>query len=186
MAEQQTIKMSNGIDMDVLWNTINAVKDEPALGKSKFRIHNKWLKGGYNKTMVSDFYGAGQENFHKQTFVLEADEPEVLAGEDRASNPVEQLLHSLAACMTSSMVYHAATRGIEIEELESHLEGDLDIQGFMGLSPDVRKGYENIRVTFKVKTDPANIETLRELAEFSPVLDVVRHGTSVDLKVEPM
>jgi len=186
MTEQQTINVSNGVDMDVLWKTIDAVKEEPSLGKSRFRIHNKWLKGGYNKTTVSDFYGAGQENSHKQMFVLEADEPEVLAGADGAANPVEHLLHSLAACLTTSMVYHAATRGIEIEELESHLEGELDIRGFMGLSPDVRKGYQNIRVTFKVKTDPGNVEKLRELADFSPVFDVVSHGTSVDLKVEPM
>jgi uncharacterized OsmC-like protein len=186
MAEQQTIKVSNGVDMDVLWKTINAVKEEPSLGKSKFRVHNKWLKGGYNKTTVSDFYGAGQENSHKQTFALEADEPEILAGKDLAANPVEQLLHSLAACLTTSMVYHAATRGIEIEELESHLEGELDIRGFMGLSSDVRKGYQNIRVTFRVKTDSENVERLRELAEFSPVFDVVSNGTSVDLNIEPM
>ncbi|MHC4433419.1 MAG: OsmC family protein [Planctomycetota bacterium] len=186
MAEKQTINVSNGIDMDVLWKTINAVKEEPSLGKSRFRIHNKWLKGGFNNTTVSDFYGAGQENAHKQTFVLEADEPEILAGEDLAANPVEQLLHSLAACLTTSMVYHAATRGIEIEELESHLEGELDIQGFMGLSPEVRKGYQNISVTFKVKTESGNIEKLRELAEFSPVFDVVSNGTSVDLNIEPM
>ena len=185
MAVQETITVCNGIDMDALWRTINAVKDEPAFGKSKFRIHNKWLKGGYNETTVSDFYGAGQENPHKQTFVLDADEPEVLAGEDHAANPAEQLLHALAACLTTSMVYHAATRGIEIEELESRLEGDLDLQGFMGLSPDVRKGYQNIRITFRVKTDSENVEKLRELAEFSPVLDVVSRGTSVDIKVEP-
>ncbi len=186
MTEQQTINVSNGIDMDVLWKTINAVKEEPSLGKSKFRIHNKWLKGGYNKTTVKDFCTIGEERSHKNELGLEADEPEVLAGTDKGANPVEHLLNALAACLTSSMVYHAATRGIEIEELESRLEGELDLQGFMGLSPDVRKGYESIRVTFKVKTDPANIEILRELAEFSPVFDVVRHGTSVDLRIEPM
>jgi uncharacterized OsmC-like protein len=84
------------------------------------------------------------------------------------------------------MVYHAATRGIEIQELESDLEGDLDIRGFMGLSKDVRKGYENIRVTFKVKADTENLEKFRELAEYSPVFDVVSHGTNVDIRVEPM
>jgi uncharacterized OsmC-like protein len=186
MTEQQTIKVSNGLDMDVLWEAITSVKEDAELGKSKFRIHNKWQKGGYNRTTVDDFYTIGEERSHKEELGLEADEPEVLAGTDKGANPVEHLLNALAACLTSSMVYHAATRGIEIEELESHLEGELDLQGFMGLSPDVRKGYQNIRVTFKVKTDPANIETLRELAEFSPVFDVVRHGTSVDLKVEPM
>ena len=186
MAVQETIKVCNGIDMDALWNTINAVKDEPVLGKSKFRIHNKWLKGGHNETTVSDFYGAGQENSHKDTFLLEADEPELLAGEDHAANPVEHLLHALAGCLTSSMVYHAATRGIEIKELESRVEGELDMNGFLGLSTRVRKGYQNIRVTFRVKTDSGDLDTLRELAEFSPVLDVVSHGTLVDLKVESM
>ncbi len=186
MTEQQTIKVSNGVDMDVLWKSINAVKEEPSLGKSKFRIHNKWLKGGYSRTTVKDFYAIGEEHSHKNELGLEADEPDILAGTDLGANPVEHLLNALAACLTSSMVYHAATRGIEIEELESRLEGELDLQGFMGLAPDVRKGYENIRVTFRVKTDPANIETLREFAGFSPVFDVVRHGTSVDLKIEPM
>jgi organic hydroperoxide reductase OsmC/OhrA len=165
MAEQETIKVCNGIDMDALWTTINAVKDEPVLGKSEFRIHNKWLKGGQNKTTVSDFYAAGQENPHKDPFLLEADEPELVAGQDQAANPVEYLLHALAACLTSTMVYHAATQGIEIEELESRLEGELDMNGFLGLSARVR---------------------LKELAEFSPVLDVVSHGTPVDLKVESM
>jgi len=123
---------------------------------------------------------------HKETFMLEADEPEILAGQDHAANPVEHLLHALAGCLTSSMVYHAATRGIEIEELESRLEGELDMNGFLGLSSDVRKGYQNIRVTSRVKTNSENLDTLRELAEFSPVLDVVSHGTLVDLKVESM
>ncbi|MHC4120332.1 MAG: OsmC family protein [Planctomycetota bacterium] len=186
MAEQQTIKVSNGVDMDMLWKSINSVKEKPELGRSKFCIRNKWFKGGYNKSTVMDFHTIGEECSHKTELGLEADEPEILAGTDKGPNPVEHLLNALAACLTTSMVYHAATRGIEIEELESHLEGELDLQGFMGLSPDVRKGYENIRVTFRVKTDPENIETLRELAEFSPVFDVVRHGTKVDLRIEHM
>ncbi len=186
MAEQQTVSIFNGIDMGALWSTINAVKHEPDLGKCKFRIHNRWLKGGHNQTTVSDFYAARQEIPHKETLLLDADEAEILAGHDQAANPVEHLLHALAGCLTSSMVYHAATRGIEIKELESRLEGDLDMSGFLGLSTQVRKGYQNIRVTFRVKTDNEDLDTLKELAEFSPVLDVVSNGTSVDLKVESM
>ena len=185
MAEHQTIKMSNGIDMDVLWNTINAVKDEPALGKSKFRVHNKWQKGGYNKTTVSDFYGAGQENSHKQPFELHADEPPILAGEDQGPNPVEHLLNALAGCLTTAMVAHAAVRGIHIEELESEIEGDLDINGYLGLSKDVPKEYTDIRVKIKVKTDVDNMERLKRLAEYSPVYNTLIHGTNVDIQVEP-
>ncbi len=115
--------------------------------------------------------------------MLEADEPPVLLGEDRTANPVEYLLHALASCLTSSIIYKAAARGITIESLESTLEGDLDARAFLELSNDVRKGYQNIRVTFKVKSG-ASPEELKECAEFSPVLDVVTHGTPVSLRIE--
>ena len=86
--------------------------------------------------------------------------------------------------MTTTMVYHAAVRGIELEEVESKLEGDLDLSGFMDLSDEVRPGYEEIRVNFKVKTDIEDLERLKELIRFSPVYDVVSKGTNVKVQVE--
>ena len=121
---------------------------------------------------------------HREEFHLDADEPPVLAGEDQGASPVEHLLNALAACMTTSMVYHAAVRGIQIEALESELEGDIDMRDFTGLAPEVRKGYQAIRVKFKVKTDEANLEKLKALTEFSPVFDVVSNGTQVDVTIE--
>ncbi|MHC4528777.1 MAG: OsmC family protein [Planctomycetota bacterium] len=184
MAEQKTIKIVNGVDTDVLHKLIESVKEVPALAQSLLRVDNKWVTGGHNQTTVGDFFGAGQENSHEQTFVLDADEPPLLAGRDKGASPVEHLLHALAACLTTTLVYHAAVRGIEMQELESHLEGDLDIRGFMGLSEDVRKGYQNIRVTFKVKTDEENVEKFKELAQFSPVFDAVSNATPVDVQIE--
>ncbi len=176
--------ITNGIDVTELENTIEAVKAEPELAKFQFRAKNRWDMGGYNRTTVKGFYGAGEEHgAEDRTFVLEADEPPVLLGEDRTANPVEYLLHALASCLTSSIVYKAASRGITIESLESTLEGDLDARAFLGVSNDERKGYQNIRVTFKVKSD-ASPEVLKECAEFSPVLDVVTHGTPVSLRIE--
>jgi uncharacterized OsmC-like protein len=107
-----------------------------------------------------------------------------LGSEDKGANPVEHLLHALAACVTTSMVCHAAVRGIRIDELESELEGDIDLRGFLGLSQDVRKGYQNICIKFKIKTDEENLEKLKALAEFSPGFDVVSNGTSVDIQIE--
>lgn len=179
-------KIGNGINLDNLQKTIDAMKDQPELAKSKFRVHNKWVSGGHNRSKINDFYGAGQAMFHKHTFKLEADEPAVLAGTDHGANPVEYLLSALASCMTTSMVYHAAVRGIKIDRLESELEGDIDLQGFTGLSTDVRKGFSNIRVTFRVRTDAENLERLKELTEFSPVRDTVCNGTSVDVRMERM
>jgi uncharacterized OsmC-like protein len=174
----------NGIDVAEFENTVQAVKAQPELGKFQFRATNRWDMGGYNRTTIKGFYGAGQEHgAEDRSFVLEADEPPILLGEDRTANPVEYLLHALASCLTSSIIYKAAARGITIESVESKLEGDLDARAFLELSSDVRKGYQKIRATFKVKSD-ASAEALKECAECSPVLDVITHGTPVSLRVE--
>jgi uncharacterized OsmC-like protein len=184
MSEQKETNTVNGINMDVLEGTVNAIKENPELGESKFHIHNKWISAGQNRSNVTDFFSAGQVIPHEQPFELDADEPCVLGSNDKGANPVEHLLHALAACVTTSMVCHAAVRGIKIEELESELEGDIDLRGFLGLSGNVRKGYRNIQIRFKVKTDEENLEKLKELTAFSPVFDVVSNGTSVDIHVD--
>jgi uncharacterized OsmC-like protein len=174
----------NGIDVMEFANTVQAVKAEPELGKFQFRGTNRWEMGGYNRTTIRGFYGAGEEHgAEDRSFVLEADEPPILFGEDRTANPVEYLLHALASCLTSSIIYKAAARGITIESVESKLEGDLDARAFLELSNDVRMGYQKIRASFKIKSD-ASAEELKKCAEFSPVLDVITHGTPVSLRVE--
>ena len=111
------------------------------------------MDGNHNRSEVTGFYGARQEITHAQAFTMDADEPPILAGQDTAPNPVEHLLHALASCLTTSMVAHAAVRGIAIEELESELEGDIDLNGFLGLDGNVPKGYTEIRARFRVKAD---------------------------------
>lgn len=183
MAEK-TAKTVNGVDVGAVEGTVEAIKGKPDIAKFKFRLHNKWMDGGHNHSTVGKFYGANQENSHLKAFEWDADEPPMLAGKDLGANPVEHLLNALAACVTTTMVYHAAIRGIKIEELESDLEGDIDLRGFLGLSKDVRRGYENIRVNFKVKTDAENIEKLKALSKLSPVFDVTSNGTKVDINIE--
>ena len=184
MAEQKTINLVNDIDIDVLQNTVSAIQEEPELGKCRFHVTNKWLGANHNCTTVSSFYGAKQETAHKEPFEVHADEPAILAGQDQAANPVEHLLHALASCVTTSLVAHAAVRGIHLEEVESEIEGDLDMQGYLGLSKEAPKGYTDIRVKFKVKTDEENTERLKRLAEYSPVYNTLIHGTNVDIEIE--
>ncbi len=185
MAEQQTINKINGVDVDILQNTVSNIKQDPDLGKCRFHVRNKWIDGNHNRTTVTSFYGAKQENEHQQTFELDADEPPVLAGHDQAPNPVEHLLNSLAACLTTSLVAHAAVRGIHLDEVESEIEGDLDLQGFLGISKDVPRGYTDIRIKFKVKSNETNMDKLKRLAEFSPVYNSLINGTNVDIQIEP-
>jgi uncharacterized OsmC-like protein len=182
---EKPANLVNGIELDKLQETINAIKQDAELGSCKFRARNKWLGASHNFTTITGFYGAKQEIPHKQRFELHADEPPILAGSDEGANPVEHLLNALAACVTTSMVAHAAVRGINIEELESELEGDIDLRGFLGLSDEVPKGFTEIRVRFKVKADVANMERLKELAAYSPVFNTITQGAHVDIHIEP-
>lgn len=174
----------NGVNVEQLGANISAIQGNTELAKFQFRATNTWINGGHNRTTIKEFYGVGQEDTTRtEPFVLDADEPPVLLGEDHGANPVEFVLHALASCMTTSMVYHAAVQGIKIDAVESRLEGDLDIQGVLGLSPDVRPGYQNLRVHFTVKSD-APAETLRELTKFSPVFDMMTNPVPVAISVQ--
>lgn len=175
----------NGIHMETLQGTVNAIEQQPELGQCRFRARNRWLGGNHNCTTVTGFYGANQEIAHKQQFELHADEPPILAGHDEGANPVEHLLNALAACVTTSMVAHAAVRGIHIEELESELEGDIDLRGFLGLDTHVPKGFTDIRIKFRVKSDVDNMERLKRLTSYSPVFNTITQGARVDIQVEP-
>jgi uncharacterized OsmC-like protein len=173
----------NDIDIDILGKTIAAVKDDPDLAKCRFRAANRWLGGNRNVGRVRTFYAAKQELEHRETFEVHADEPPILAGDDSAANPVEHLLTALASCLTTSMVAHAAVQGIDIEMLESEVEGEIDLNGYLGLKDDVPRGYQNIRIKFTVASD-ADTEQLHRLAAHSPVLNTLLDGVHVDLQVE--
>jgi uncharacterized OsmC-like protein len=180
-------KTVNGVAVDDLYKTIDIIKATPAIAKFKFRVHNQWVDGGQNASTADTFYGAGGEQSRKKPFVLEADEPPILLGKDTGANPVEHLLHALASCLTTSMVYHAAARGVHIEEVESSLEGDLDLHGFLALDKNVRNGYQGIQVKFKIKTDVPD-EKLQEISQLgpghSPVFDSLTNGVPVSVTAE--
>jgi uncharacterized OsmC-like protein len=173
----------NDIDIDILGQTIASVKDDPDLGKCKFRAANRWIGANRNVGKVKTFYAAKQELEHAEAFETYADEPPILAGDDSAANPVEHLLTALAACLTTSMVAHAAVHGIDIDMLESEVEGEIDLNGYLSLQDDVPRGYQQIRIKFTVESD-ADTQELQRLAEFSPVLNTIVQGARVDIQVD--
>src|SRR5438046_5838028 len=149
-----TDTVRNGVDTAQLFGTLDAVKADPELAKFQFRARNHWIDGAHNRTTIRDFYAAKQEDTSREkAFVIDAGEPAILIGTDTGANPAEYLLHALAACLTTSLVYVAAARGVRLTEVESTLEGDMDVQGALGLSNDVRNGFEHIRVSFRVAGD---------------------------------
>jgi uncharacterized OsmC-like protein len=181
--------ITNGVNVDDLTKTIQAVKAQPEIAKFKFNVSNCWLGGAHNRSTVNGFRGAMQDNEHTSRFVMDAGEHPVLLGNDEGANPVEFLLHALAACVTTSIVYHAAAQGIEIEAIESKIEGDLDLRGFLGIDPNVRNGYERIRMTMKILPNASDLQWAKLAAigpAFSPVFDSVTKGVPVDLRAERM
>ena len=181
---QQVQVQLNGVNLSQMERAVKAVTEKPSLAQFQFRLENRWINGGHNRSTVKGFCGAGQEDtIRTEPFVLEADEPLLLLGRDQGADPAEHVLHALAASLTTALVYHAAARGITIEAVESRLEGEIDIQGFLGLSDQVRKGFQNVRVNFKVKTD-APAASLRELCQFSPVYDIVTNPVPVSISIE--
>ena len=177
----------NGVDTQQMYGTLDAIKADASLARFQFRAQNRWIDGAHNRSTIQGFYGAGQEDASRtQSFSLDAGEPAVLLGSDTGPNPAEALLHALAACLTTSLVYVAAARKVRLTEVESTLEGEMDVRGCLGLSDEVRNGFTAIKVSFKVKGD-APPEKLREVVERaqarSAVFDMVSHGVPVEVGV---
>ena len=173
----------NGVTVSKVMDVIGAIEENPENARFQFRLNNRWDNAGLNHSRIQAFHALGREETRGKPFVVDNDEPQITSGGDSAPNPMEYVLHALAGCLTSTMVYHAAVQGIEIESVESELEGDMDVRGMLGLSDEVRKGYSHVRVRMRVKSE-ASAETLRELALFSPVYDIVSRSLPVEVVLE--
>jgi uncharacterized OsmC-like protein len=176
----------NGVDTATLFATLDAVKGNPDIAKFQFRATNRWVSGTHNQSTIHGFHGALQEMTHQQPWTFDADHPAVLVGNDNGPTPVEYVLHALAACLTAGLANIAAARGVTLTEVESTVEGDIDLLGILGLSDQVRNGYQQIAVRFKVRGDDP--EKLRQVIEQSrqrsAVFDIVTNGVPVSIEVD--
>jgi uncharacterized OsmC-like protein len=185
-AKRERVAM-NGVDVPTLFATINAVKEQPELAKFRFRASNRWVKGTHSQSKAEALTGAGATHAQTGAFKFDSDHPPVLCGAGNGPTPVEFLLYGLAGCLTAGIANIAAARGVTLTEVESTVEADADLRGILGISDEVRNGYEKIRVSFKIKGD-APAEKLRAIVEQSrarsAVFDVITNGTPVEISVE--
>jgi uncharacterized OsmC-like protein len=182
-----TDTIRNGVDTEKMFATLDLIKAQPELAKFQFRATNRWIGGAHNRSTIKDFYAAGGDDTSRaEAFEVDAGEPAILLGTDTGANPAEYLLHALAACLTTSIVYVAAARGVELTSVESTLTGDMDVRGALGVDPEPRNGFERIAISFRVSGD-APAEKLREVVERakqrSAVYDMVTDGVPVALEV---
>jgi len=185
-AIKETTNQTNGLDMDALIGTVEAIKQDPSLGAFEFRATNQWINGGENRSRIKEFYGAGSEDESRsEAFTFTNGEPPVLLGANEGANPVEFLLHALAGCVTTTTVLHAAARGIRIERLATELVGSIDLQGLLALDDTVPVGYEQIQINMDIKANCSD-EELDELLAFakdhSPVCNTVCRPVPVIVK----
>jgi uncharacterized OsmC-like protein len=178
--------MRNGVDTATLFATLDAVKAAPQAAKFQFRADNRWVDGTHSRGTIHGYFGAGEERTHERSFTFDADHPAVLVGRDNGPTPVEFVLHALAACLTAGLANIAAARGIRLTEVRSTVSGDIDLNGILGLDPEVRNGYHHITVRFAVRGD-APAEKLRELVAQSQarsaVYDVITNQVPVTIEV---
>jgi uncharacterized OsmC-like protein len=176
----------NGVDRDALFGTINLVGENPELGRFRFRASNRWVTGTHSRTTIDGFYGAGEERAHVQASTYDADHPQILVGADNGPTPVEFLLHAIATCLTAGIANVASARGIVLNSVESSVEGDIDLRAILGLTDEVRNGYQQVRVSFQIDAD-ASDEDVRALVEQSTarsaVFDVLTNGVPVAVDV---
>jgi uncharacterized OsmC-like protein len=182
-----TDTIRNGVDTEKMFATLDLIKAQPELAKFQFRATNRWIEGAHNRSAIKDFYAAGGEDTTRsEAFEIDAGEPAILLGVDTGPNPAEYLLHALAACLTTSIVYVAAARKVELSSVESTLTGEMDVRGALGVDEEPRNGFERIEVSFRV-TGNAPDEKLREVVERgqkrSAVYDMVTNGVPVDMQV---
>lgn len=186
---QEREKFVNGINVDQLFGTIDNIRENPEIARFKFRATNQWVSGTHNQATVKDFFGALEEDSSRAPMVFEIDEPPVLCGTNLGVNPVEFLLVALSGCLTTSMIAHAAARGIEIRKVESRYEGDLDVRGFLGMSDDVPVAYQKIGVYFNIDADipEDRKEELVEMAKkYSPVYNSITKPIPVSVQLDKM
>jgi uncharacterized OsmC-like protein len=178
--------VDNGVNVQALLDAREALKGAPEATKFTWRASCKWQSGTYSKTTLRSFFGLGQEQQHKTETSFEADHPEIFAAEDRGITPIEYVLVGLASCLTAGVAAVAQNRGVQLRSVESKVEGTMDIRGILGMDSEVRNGYDNIKVTFKIDADASkkDIEAIvAQSQKRSAVYDAITNPVNVTVEV---
>jgi uncharacterized OsmC-like protein len=181
-----TTGVNNGVNVQALLDAREALKGAPEAAKFTWRASCKWQNGTHSKANIHGFFGLGEEQKHRTETSFDADHPEIFASADLGITPIEYVLVGLASCLTAGVAAVAQNRGIQLHSVESKLEGKMDIRGILGIDSDVRNGYDDIKVTFKIDADASknDIEALvAQSQKRSAVYDVITNPVNVTVEV---
>jgi uncharacterized OsmC-like protein len=178
--------VNNGVNVDALIAAREALTAMPAAAQFKWRAGCEWKNGTHSHSTVESFFGLGEEQHRKKTFKFDADHPEVFASEDKGATPVEYVLVGLASCLTAGVAAIAQHRNIQLRKVTATIEGDMDLQGILGIDSDVRNGFGTIKVRYEIDADAKreDIEALvAQSQKRSAVYDIVTNPTNVVVEV---
>jgi uncharacterized OsmC-like protein len=178
--------VNNGVNVQALLDAREALRGAPEAAKFTWRASCKWQNGTHSKTNVQNFFGLGQEQQHKTETSFDADHPEIFASEDKGITPIEYVLVGLASCLTAGVAAVAQNRGVQLRSVESKLEGKMDLRGILGVDSDVRNGYDDIKVTFKIDADAPKKEIEALVAQSqkrSAVYDIIANPVNITVEV---
>jgi uncharacterized OsmC-like protein len=178
--------VDNGVNVEFLLTAREALAAQPEAADFKWRVTNTWLRGTHSRSSVHGFFGLGEERTHRSEFVFEGDHPEVFSSEDQGATPVEVLLVSLASCLTAGVAAVAQNREIQLHSVSATLQGDMDVRGILGVDPEVRNGFGQIKVIYQIEADatPDDIKALvAQSQKRSAVYDIITNPTNVVVEV---
>jgi uncharacterized OsmC-like protein len=178
--------VDNGVNVAALLDAREALTAAPEAARFQWRASTTWVNGTHSRSTVHEFSGLGAEHTHRRPFVFDADHPEVFAAEDDGATPVEIVLAALGSCLTAGVAAVATHRGVQLRSVTASIEGDMDIQGILGIDPDVRNGYSAVRVRFEIDADAdrADLEAIvAQSQKRSAVFDIVTNPTNVVVDV---
>ncbi len=176
----------NGVNVQALLEARTALVDAPEAAQFTWRASTEWVRGTHSQSTINGFFGLGGEQSHRSSWSFDTDHPEVFASEDNGPTPVEYVLVGLASCLTAGIAAVAQNRDIQLNSVKATIEGDMDVLGILGGDPEVRNGFNGIRVHYDIDADatPEEIEALvAQSQKRSAVFDVVTNPTSVTVDV---
>ena len=179
--------VNNGVNVEALLGAREALTAAPQAAQFRWRAACEWKNGTHSHSTVEGFFGLGAEQNRKTTFKFDADHPEVFASEDKGATPVEYVLVGLASCLTAGIAAVAQHRSIQLRSVKATIEGDMDLQGILGIDSDVRNGFGGIKVTYDIDADAKreDIEALvAQSQKRSAVYDIVTNPTNVTVEVK--
>ncbi len=179
-------QVNNGVNVAALLGAREALSQTPEAARFVWRASCEWVEGTHSRSTVDKYFGLGEEHSHRNAFKFDIDHPEVFASEDKGATPVETVLVGLAGCLTAGIAAVAQMRNIQLNSVKATLEAGMDLQGILGIDPEVRNGFDGIKVKYDIDADATEAEIRAIVAQSqkrSAVFDILTNPTDVAVEV---